>query len=180
MKIGESAATIIGSSAKLRGELISSEDVLIEGQIDGSVSVEGGRLTIGREALVRADLRAREIVVLGKVEGKLQAEERIELRSTASVVGNLYSKRLSIEADATLRGFVDPAGDAAAAEPVVAEEPAQAAAETAVEAGTPSLFGGPRVQGTMPAGLAAAARSFGQGSVPVGVNALVEEQNHEA
>ncbi|MDE1162472.1 MAG: polymer-forming cytoskeletal protein [Acidobacteriaceae bacterium] len=180
------ATTVIGTTAHLRGELIATGDVVIEGQIDGTVHAEGARVTIGREARVRADISAQHVLVLGKVEGTLHASERVELRATASVVGDVVAKRFSMEEEAQLRGRVGSLS--AVSESHVSETAApvhetEAAYPPAPEP-LPGLFGqaqGSRVAGQMPAGLAAAARSLGQNGGPsTGLNALSDEaESHE-
>lgn len=172
--------TVIGSTARLRGELIATGDVLIEGQIDGAVTAEGSRVTIGSEARVRADITAQHIVVMGKIEGALRAADRVELRAGASVVGDVLSKRFSMEEEAHLQGRV---GVASAEEQTpdngnsgfVQQPPVQQSfqAESFAE---PSESMAGRTFGQLPAGLAAAARTLEQQSTePVGLSALVEE-----
>ena len=80
-------ATVIGRSTTFRGELIGSDEVVIEGTVEGLVKAEGARLTIGKEAKVKADVTAQEVIIFGRVDGNVRATERVDLRSTAVVNG---------------------------------------------------------------------------------------------
>ncbi len=132
MRPGE-GSTVIGRSASLRGDIVCSEDLQIDGEVEGTVKVTGGRLTIGPEARVRASVTAAEVVVFGRVEGDIHTSGRVDLRSSAVVLGDVFAARLSIEENASLRGYVDPsrAGEPAAARPVAASTPASPSAPAA-------------------------------------------------
>jgi cytoskeletal protein CcmA (bactofilin family) len=134
MKPGE-GTTVIGRAATFRGDLSSTEDLQIEGELEGTIRLSSGRLTVGAEARVRASITAPEVVVYGRVEGDIRATGRVDLRSTAVVLGDIFAARFSIEENAALRGYVDPArsGEAgpapttlplAVAPPAVAARPA--------------------------------------------------------
>jgi cytoskeletal protein CcmA (bactofilin family) len=94
------AATVIGRSMKVRGEFSGTDDLLVDGEIDGVIRLPASRLTIRAEGIVRAAVLAKEVVVLGRLEG--------EVRATV-VVGDVFAGRLSMEDGAVLRGNVDPA-----------------------------------------------------------------------
>ncbi len=184
LKTGE-GSTVIGRGATLKGELVSSEDVVIEGSVEGVVSAAGGRLTVAKDAVVRADLNAHEVIVMGRVDGTIRATERAELRAGALVTGDVYAKRFAMEQDAMLRGRVDPTRAGEVIPATVAETPKPVAAPVpfvpASTSAAPSLFGGAapiRTAGQMPAGLAAAARSFGSANSPAGINALSGEPSN--
>jgi len=176
--------TTIGRGASLRGDLRTTGDIVIEGNLEGSLHAEGARVTVGREANVHADVFAQEVIVEGRLMGALRATERVELRSSAAVEGSIFARRVSIEENAVVRGKVDPTGgvETHAVEqrmptPVVA--PVAPAPVPAAEAATPtpagSLFS-QRPAGHVPAGLAAAARNLGA-QHPAGLNALRDEGN---
>lgn len=112
----------IGKSVQIRGELQGSEDLMVDGMVDGTIALQESRLTIGPNAKVKANVSARDIVVMGSIQGNLQASGRIELRSGCQVVGDLRSARLSIEENASFSGKVDL---------LTAEKPAAAAAPAA-------------------------------------------------
>lgn len=148
-------ATIIGPQTKVRGDISGTENLLIEGEVQGTITLPGGRVTIGERGRVRARIFAQEIVVSGRVQGDLLATDAIFLRSTAMVLGNVVSPRFVVEQDALLRGTVDPVK---AVEP---EPPTGTMEETAQsEAHSQEMLFPGEVAGAsrMPAGLAAAER----------------------
>jgi cytoskeletal protein CcmA (bactofilin family) len=100
--------TLIGKSVKIVGELSGSEDLVMEGEITGTIRLPGGRLVIGRDGRVRGDVVAKEVVILGRMEGDIRATGRAELRSSAVVLGNVFAGSLSIEENAMCRGQIDP------------------------------------------------------------------------
>jgi len=116
MRPGE-ITTVIGRSATFRGDLSSTDDLQIDGSFEGTIRQTSGRLTIGAEARVYASIVAPEVVVFGRVEGDIRASGRVDLRSTAVVLGDIFAGRLSMEENASLRGQVDPsrAGETAPA-----------------------------------------------------------------
>lgn len=105
--VGDSSAAIIGKSVTVRGEVRGNEDLVIDGLVEGLVTLSDSRLTVGAEARVQADLAARDIIVLGQVNGALKATGRVELRQGSHVTGDIQAARLSIEDDAIFHGKVD-------------------------------------------------------------------------
>lgn len=103
-------STLIGKSVSIRGELSGSEDLLLDGKFEGTVTLSDSRLTIGPNATVTADLHVRDLIVFGIVQGNVHATGRIELRQTAVVNGDLFASRLSIEESASVRGRVELTG----------------------------------------------------------------------
>jgi len=101
-------ATMIGKSVKIHGELSGNEDLIMDGELHGTIRLPGARLTIGPAARVRGDIAAKDIVVFGRIDGDIRATGRAELRATALVQGNVYAGSLSIEENAAFRGQVDP------------------------------------------------------------------------
>ena len=91
----------------IKGDLSAREDVVIAGRVEGSISVEGHRLLVEPGGQVAADVVAKDVVIAGTVTGSVVAEERIELRSTARVEGELSAPRIAIADGATLSGRVD-------------------------------------------------------------------------
>lgn len=100
--------TIIGKSVQVVGDLAGSEDLVIDGELQGTVRLSGARLTIGPSARVRGDVGARDVVVLGRLEGDIRATGRVELRASAAVLGNIYASGFSMEEKAAFRGQIDP------------------------------------------------------------------------
>ena len=97
----------IGPSIVIRGEVTGDEDLIIQGQVDGSVTLDAHAVTIGDGGRVKAGIRGRVITVEGDVEGDLTAQEQIVLRGTARVQGDLKAPRVVLEDGATFRGLVD-------------------------------------------------------------------------
>ncbi len=123
MRPGE-ITTVIGRSATFRGDLSSTDDLQIDGSFEGTIRQSSGRLTIGVEARVYASIVAPEVVVFGRVEGDIRASGRVDLRSTAVVLGDIFAGRLSMEENASLRGQVDPSRAGETAPPAVVNPPA--------------------------------------------------------
>jgi cytoskeletal protein CcmA (bactofilin family) len=107
MAIGESGAAVIGKSVQIRGEVKGSEDLLVDGQVEGTITLTESRLTIGPNAKVAAHVSARDVVVLGTLNGDITATGRIELRQGSNLTGDISASRLSIEENAIFKGKVD-------------------------------------------------------------------------
>ncbi len=130
----------IGKSLFIKGDITGAESLLIEGKVDGTISLPGNRVTIGRHGAVAANIQAREIVIHGKVHGNLDASDRVEIRAEGSLVGDITAARISVEDGAFVKGGIDlrkppkeavaePRGVLAtqvAPEPRIAERPAAA------------------------------------------------------
>jgi cytoskeletal protein CcmA (bactofilin family) len=116
----------IGSGLKIRGEITGTSDMYIDGDVQGKVRIGSGRLTVGSNGRVQADIEAREIIVNGSVLGNLKATDRVQLGPSGSVQGSVITPRIGIDDGARLRGNVETAraGDSknAAATPAEKEE----------------------------------------------------------
>lgn len=97
----------IGKSVHIQGELSGHEDMTIDGIVDGRVAVEDHLLTIGQHGRITADVRAKVIVVLGKVVGNITAEERAEVREGGSVEGDIVAPRVLLADGALFKGSID-------------------------------------------------------------------------
>src|SRR5258708_28174973 len=131
-------STVIGKSVIIRGELSGNEDLYIDGDVEGTVTLPESRLTVGPNARVRADLSAREVVIFGHLTGNVQATGRVELRQSALVKGDILAGRLSIEESAILTGRVELKGTSETPKPA-----ASAAATEVADEATP-LFSQPK------------------------------------
>jgi cytoskeletal protein CcmA (bactofilin family) len=100
-------STVIGKSVIIRGGLSGNEDLFIDGDVEGTVTLPESRLTIGPNARVKADVSAREVVIFGHLTGNVQATGRVDLRQSAFVSGDILAGRLSIEESAVLTGRVE-------------------------------------------------------------------------
>jgi cytoskeletal protein CcmA (bactofilin family) len=99
--------TVLGQSAVLHGDLAGKEDLLIEGQVEGTINVPDHCVTIGAHGEVKAEIQARQVVVLGSVTGNISAREKIEIRKIGQVVGDLVAAAIAIEGGAFLKGSID-------------------------------------------------------------------------
>ncbi len=97
----------IGKSLVIKGEVSGSESLYIDGRVEGSINLSGNRVTVGRNGVVNANIQAREIVVIGKVKGNLQASDRVDIRNEGSLTGDVVAQRISIEDGAFFKGGID-------------------------------------------------------------------------
>ena len=102
--------TNIGKSVTIRGEVSGTEDLFLDCLFDGSISLLESRLTIGPNAKVKADVKVRDLIVFGSLDGNAVATGRIELRQSAVLNGDIIASRLSIEESASFRGKVELTG----------------------------------------------------------------------
>ena len=102
----QSQHSMIGKSIVIKGEIAGSDPLYIEGCVEGSISAPAQRVTVGREGKVKADISAREVVVMGNVRGNLNAGDRVEIRSDGSLRGDLAAHRICIEDGAFLKGSI--------------------------------------------------------------------------
>ena len=97
----------LGKTVIIRGEVKGSEDLIIDGHVEGAIALAENRLTIGPNADVLADLSARDVLIQGRLKGNIVATGRVELRAGSAVEGNVSALRLAIEDNAVFRGKVD-------------------------------------------------------------------------
>jgi cytoskeletal protein CcmA (bactofilin family) len=103
----ENAPARIGKSIVISGEVKGSEDMIVDGRVEGSINLSESRLTIGPNANVVADLAAKDILIMGRVQGNIVASGRVELRAGCTVEGDVCALRLAVEDNAIFRGKVD-------------------------------------------------------------------------
>jgi cytoskeletal protein CcmA (bactofilin family) len=101
------AVACLSQGIRIKGEITGSEDLFIDGNVEGKVTFTNAVLTLGPNASVKADINAREIVVRGRVEGKLEGSERVQIWNTAKVNGDIRSQRIAIEEGAEVRGKME-------------------------------------------------------------------------
>ena len=97
----------IGSSVRVKGDLSGEEHLLIQGRVEGQITLDGNDLIVGSRGHVKADIYAKVISVEGEVCGNLFGEEKIVIRKTGNVKGNLVAPRVSLEDGATFKGSID-------------------------------------------------------------------------
>jgi len=102
------AAACIGKSVIVKGNIFSREDLVVAGELDGTIELQEHRLTIGANGKVTSNaVKAREIIVLGAVHGNLEASDQIEIRKDAKLVGDIKTARIVIEDGAYFKGSID-------------------------------------------------------------------------
>jgi cytoskeletal protein CcmA (bactofilin family) len=97
----------IGKSVVIKGELSGSEDLTIEGQVEGKIELRQNVLTIGPNGKIKAQVFAKSVIVLGEVVGNVTASEKVDIRDNGSVDGDLISPRVAIAEGAHFRGSID-------------------------------------------------------------------------
>ena len=97
----------IGKSVVIKGDLSGSEDLYIDGRVEGSIDLRNHSITVGPSGTVKAGITAKSIVIQGKVDGSLTAYDRLDLRKSAVVTGDVSTQRIAIEEGAFLKGKVD-------------------------------------------------------------------------
>ena len=99
---------VIGKSVIIKGQIFAREDLLVDGEVEGgTIEAQEHRLTIGPNGKVNASVKAREIVVLGAVNGNVEASEKIDIRKDARLIGDIKTARIVIEDGAYFKGSID-------------------------------------------------------------------------
>src|SRR5262249_12049299 len=115
----------IGKSVVIKGELNGSEDLTIEGHVEGTIQLRDHVLTIGPNGRIKAQVFAKAVIVLGEVTGNVTASDKVDIRDNGSVDGDIVSPRVAIAEGAHFRGSVDMQRKGAAAAPAPAKPAAQ-------------------------------------------------------
>jgi cytoskeletal protein CcmA (bactofilin family) len=102
-----SSVAVVGKSIVIKGELSGNEDLVVEGSVDGTITLTDNNLVVGADGRVNANLFARSVTITGKVEGDVSATERVEITATGSLKGNIRSPRLIINDGAFFQGSVE-------------------------------------------------------------------------
>jgi cytoskeletal protein CcmA (bactofilin family) len=97
----------IGKSVLIKGQLSGSEDLYLDGEVEGTIELEKNTLTIGPNSKIRAHVNAREVIIHGKVDGNIIASAKVELKRTAVLVGDISTQRITIEDGAFFKGAID-------------------------------------------------------------------------
>jgi cytoskeletal protein CcmA (bactofilin family) len=103
----------VGKSVLFRGDLISLEDMTIDGRVEGTIELRDHALTIGPDGTIQADITAKAVSILGKVTGSINASEMVYIAETGSVEGNITARRVSMADGAVVRGRVETSARAA-------------------------------------------------------------------
>ena len=138
----EKTTVNIGKSVVIKGELSGSEDLTIEGQVEGKIELRQNVLTIGPNGKIKAQVFAKSVVILGEVTGNVTASEKVDIRDNGSVDGDITAPRVAIAEGAHFRGSIDMqrAGAKAEGKPEAKSEakPAPAASQPAQPTGAPA------------------------------------------
>src|SRR6266581_9801885 len=116
----------IGKSVVIKGELNGSEDLTIEGHVEGTIQLKDNVLTIGANGRIKAQVFAKSVIVLGEVTGNVTASDKVDIRDNGSVDGDIIAPRVAIAEGAHFRGSVD-----------MQRKPGQAQAKAEAKPGTP-------------------------------------------
>jgi len=125
----------IGKSVVIKGELNGSEDLTIEGHVEGTIQLREHVLTIGPNGRIKAQVFAKSVIVLGEVNGNITASDKVDIRDNGSVEGDLVSPRIAIAEGAHFKGSIDmqrkgtPQAQAKPAAPAQAQQPQQGSAQ---------------------------------------------------
>jgi cytoskeletal protein CcmA (bactofilin family) len=103
----EHATGWLGSSLRVKGDITGTEDLMIEGSVEGQIQLDGRKLTVGPAAKVTADINAREVVVYGYLKGDVRAKGRVEIKKDGCVIGNLTTAQIMIEDGADFKGSIE-------------------------------------------------------------------------
>jgi len=131
LPISPKAAACITQGIRIKGDITGKEDLFVDGTLEGKLDLGGGVCTIGPNGKVKADIAAREVIVRGDVEGKIDATEKMQVWSSGRVNGEVRTGRLAIEDGALLRGKVEAGKPVGQGSSKVAGGSASVAAEKA-------------------------------------------------
>jgi len=145
----------IGRSVVIKGDISGAESLYIDGRIEGTINFADSRVTIGRNAVIVANVTAKEVVVMGTVTGNIHCTDRLDIRSEGSLTGDVVTPRVSVEDGALVKGSVEvrnaqkqsekPHAQAKPVEAVKPAEPAKAAAAAASASTSATLAHGSKV-----------------------------------
>ena len=117
----------IGKAVKINGQIYSKEDLFVDGDVEGTIELAEHRLTIGPNGKVHSSVKAREVVVLGNIQGNVDASDKLEIRKDARLVGDIKTARIIIEDGAYFKGSID----------IVKPEPAKSSSAAAAASRPP-------------------------------------------
>lgn len=139
LPVSSRAAACISQGIKIKGEVTGSEDLFVDGLVEGKLNLANGSLTIGPNGNVKADVNAREVIVRGRIEGKVTGRDKVQLWSTGHVAGEVQTDRLAIEDGAVLHGKVEagkPSSKPVESKAAVASASAKSSDASSVSSGT--------------------------------------------
>ncbi len=105
-----SSPATIGQSVQIEGELTGQEDLVIDGKIDGKIVLDGHHLTVGANGRIHAEVHAKSVQVDGEVSGNIVADDKVEISSTGSVLGDITAPRVALADGSSFKGSIDMGG----------------------------------------------------------------------
>jgi cytoskeletal protein CcmA (bactofilin family) len=128
----------LGRTITVKGEVSGSEDLTIEGKVEGKILLVGHALTVGEKGEIKADVEAKSVVVAGKLTGNIEAADRVEVAASGTMLGDIRAPRVVLSDGASFRGSIDmePRGKGAAERP--AEKRPDASTKPAAKAAAPT------------------------------------------
>jgi cytoskeletal protein CcmA (bactofilin family) len=121
-------AATIGKAVKVSGNIYSREDLYVDGEVEGTVEALDHKLTIGPNGTIKANIKAREVIVLGSIHGNVEVTDKIEIRKDAKLTGDIRTARIHIEDGAYFKGSIDIVKPEPKAAPKPQQQPVAAAA----------------------------------------------------
>jgi cytoskeletal protein CcmA (bactofilin family) len=97
----------VGKSVKIIGQIFTKEDLYVDGDVEGTIESLDNKVTIGPNGRVQAGIKAREVIILGQVQGNVETSDKVDLRKDAKLVGDITTARISIEDGALFKGSID-------------------------------------------------------------------------
>ncbi len=97
----------IGKAVKIIGQIFTKEDLYVDGDVEGTIESQDNKVTIGPNGRVQASIRAREVIILGQVQGNVETADKVDIRKDAKLVGDIVTARISIEDGALFKGSID-------------------------------------------------------------------------
>ncbi len=136
----------IGKAVKIVGQIFTKEDLYVDGDVEGTIESHENKVTIGPNGRVQAGIRAREVIILGQVQGNVETSDKVDIRKDAKLVGDITTSRISIEDGALFKGSIDikkaepkPATGATVTPAAPAARPAEPATAAATGAGAGAI-----------------------------------------
>jgi len=130
---------MIGKSVKVNGQIFAKEDLYVDGDVEGTIESLENKVTIGPNGRVQASIRAREVIILGQVQGNVETSDKVDIRKDAKLVGDIVAARISIEDGALFKGSIDiKKPEPKASAPAAVHTPAAAHPATPVAVGAGS------------------------------------------
>ncbi|SVA12223.1 uncharacterized protein METZ01_LOCUS65077 [marine metagenome] len=106
-RVPRNSVVHVGKSVVIKGEINGSEDLMIEGKVDGKISLPQNTLTVGADGTLKAEISAKVVIVLGEIRGNVRASEKVDIRDHGTVNGDIITKKLAIADGAHFRGSID-------------------------------------------------------------------------